>query len=163
TVVVCSTTPEPTMRRPPAPRIRPPEPCRRLMSRRGPARGSLAQGLPQSSRGVRDDPMLARGEYRPVAYDLPAGAGGSGARGQAGRSAPFWRVGRRRSSLPEVLAMVLGDLSLWKLLNDLIRDPDPDLVNPASIDVRVGHEMLLEVAPGDWKSVDLTVGPVHLK
>jgi deoxycytidine triphosphate deaminase len=59
--------------------------------------------------------------------------------------------------------MVLGDLSLWKLLNDLIRDPDPDLVNPASIDVRVGHEMLLEVAPGDWKSVDLTAGPVHLQ
>jgi len=59
--------------------------------------------------------------------------------------------------------MVLGDLSLWKLLNDLIRDPDPDLVNPASIDVRVGHEMLLEVAPGDWKSVDLTAGPFHLQ
>ena len=43
--------------------------------------------------------------------------------------------------------MVLGDLSLWKLLNDLVRDPDPDpdLVNPASIDVRVGREMLLEI------------------
>jgi deoxycytidine triphosphate deaminase len=59
--------------------------------------------------------------------------------------------------------MVLGDLSLWKLLNDLIRDPNPDLVNPASIDVRVGHEMLLEVAPGGWKSVDLTDGPAHLQ
>ena len=44
--------------------------------------------------------------------------------------------------------MVLGDLSLWKLLNDLIRDPDPDLVNPASIDVRVGREVRLEVGPG---------------
>jgi len=43
--------------------------------------------------------------------------------------------------------MVLSDLSLWKLLNDLVRDPEPDpeLVNPASIDVRVGREMLLEV------------------
>lgn len=59
--------------------------------------------------------------------------------------------------------MILADLSLWKLLNDLIRDPEPDLVNPASIDVRVGHEMLLEVAPGDWRSVDLTAGPVHLQ
>jgi dCTP deaminase len=59
--------------------------------------------------------------------------------------------------------MVLGDLSLWKLLNDLVRDPDPDLVNPASIDVRVGPEMLLEVGPGDWMSVDLTAGPVHLQ
>ena len=59
--------------------------------------------------------------------------------------------------------MVLGDLSLWKLLNDLIRDPDPDLVNPASIDVRVGHEMALEVAPGAWKTVDLTDGPVPLQ
>ena len=59
--------------------------------------------------------------------------------------------------------MVLGDLSLWKLLDDLIHDPDPDLVNPASIDVRVGHEMLLEVASGDWRSVGLTDGPVHLQ
>ena len=59
--------------------------------------------------------------------------------------------------------MVLGDLSLWKLLNDLIRDPDPDLVNPASIDVRVGPEMLLEVGAGDWRTVDLTAGPVHLQ
>ena len=59
--------------------------------------------------------------------------------------------------------MVLGDLSLWKLLDDLIRDPDPDLVNPASIDVRVGHEMALEVAAGEWKTVRLTDGPVQLQ
>lgn len=59
--------------------------------------------------------------------------------------------------------MVLGDLSLWKLLNDLIRDPDPDQVNPASIDVRVGPEMRLEVGPAEWKTVDLTAGPVHLQ
>jgi deoxycytidine triphosphate deaminase len=59
--------------------------------------------------------------------------------------------------------MVLGDLSLWKLLNDLIREPDPDLVNAASIDVHVGPEMLLEAGPGDWRSVDLTAGPVHLQ
>ena len=59
--------------------------------------------------------------------------------------------------------MVLGDLSLWKLLNDLIRDPDPDLVNPASIDVRVGSEMQLEVGPNEWQAVDLTAGPVHLQ
>jgi deoxycytidine triphosphate deaminase len=60
--------------------------------------------------------------------------------------------------------MVLSDLSLWKLLNDLVRDPepDPDLVNPASIDVRVGREMLLEVGPGKFRAVDLTAGPVAL-
>ena len=60
--------------------------------------------------------------------------------------------------------MVLGDLSLWKLLNDLVRDPepDPDQVNPASIDVRVGREMLLEVGPGEFRAVDLTAGPVEL-
>lgn len=59
--------------------------------------------------------------------------------------------------------MVLGDLSLWKLLDDLIRDPDPDLVNPASIDIRMGPEMLLEVGPEEFRVVDLTAGPVQLK
>ena len=61
--------------------------------------------------------------------------------------------------------MVLSDLSLWKLLNELVRDPepDPDLVNPASIDVRVGREMLLEVGPGEFRAVDLTAGPVALR
>jgi deoxycytidine triphosphate deaminase len=59
--------------------------------------------------------------------------------------------------------VVLGDLSLWKLLNDLVRDPDPDMVNPASIDVRVGHEMLVEVGPGQFKAVDLTAGPDDLQ
>jgi dCTP deaminase len=59
--------------------------------------------------------------------------------------------------------MILGDLSLWKLLNDLVRDPDPDLVNPASIDVRVGSEMLLEVGPGEFNAVDLTAAPVPLQ
>jgi deoxycytidine triphosphate deaminase len=59
--------------------------------------------------------------------------------------------------------MILGDLSLWKLLNDLIRDPDPDLVSSASIHVRVGPEMRLEVGPEDWRAVDLAAGPVHLQ
>jgi dCTP deaminase len=61
--------------------------------------------------------------------------------------------------------MVLGDLSLWKILNELVRDPelDPDLVNPASIDVRVGPEMLLEVGRQEFKPVDLTAGPVDLQ
>jgi deoxycytidine triphosphate deaminase len=60
--------------------------------------------------------------------------------------------------------MVLGDLALWKLLNDLVRDPepDPDLVQPASIDVRVGREMLVEVGPGEFRPVDLSAGPVEL-
>lgn len=59
--------------------------------------------------------------------------------------------------------MVLGDLSLWKLLNDLIRDPDPDLVNPASIDVRVGSELRLEVGPGEFRTVGLTASPMCLQ
>src|SRR5688572_29882944 len=59
--------------------------------------------------------------------------------------------------------MVLGDLSLWKLLNDLIRDPDPDLVNPASIDVRVGPELRLEVGSGEFKTVGLTARPMCLQ
>jgi deoxycytidine triphosphate deaminase len=59
--------------------------------------------------------------------------------------------------------MVLGDLSLWKLLDDVIRDPDPDLVNPASIDLSVGHELLLEVGPNEWKRVDLADGPIQLQ
>jgi dCTP deaminase len=59
--------------------------------------------------------------------------------------------------------MVLGDLSLWKILNDLVREPDPDLVNPASIDVRLGAEMRLEVGQGELRALDLTAGPVHLQ
>ena len=59
--------------------------------------------------------------------------------------------------------MVLSDLSLWKLLDDLIRDPDPDLVNPASIDIRVGPEMRLEVGLNEFRTVDLTAGPAHLQ
>jgi dCTP deaminase len=35
-------------------------------------------------------------------------------------------------------------------------------VNPASIDIRVGREMRLEVGPDEWKIVDLTRGPAHL-
>jgi dCTP deaminase len=61
------------------------------------------------------------------------------------------------------LSTVLSDLSLWKLLNDLVRDPDPDLVNPASIDVRVGPELRLEVGPGEFRTVDLADGPVLLE
>jgi dCTP deaminase len=59
--------------------------------------------------------------------------------------------------------MVLGDLSLWKLLNDLVGEPDPDLVNPASIDIRVGPEMRLEVGPGEFRAVDLARGAVQLE
>lgn len=59
--------------------------------------------------------------------------------------------------------MVLGDLSLWKLLDGLIRDPDPDLVSAASIDIRMGPEMLVEVGPEDFRAVDLTAGVAHLQ
>ena len=59
--------------------------------------------------------------------------------------------------------MILSDLSLWKLLDELVSDPDPALVNPASIDVRLGHEMQLEVGPDALVRVDLRAAPVYLQ
>ena len=60
--------------------------------------------------------------------------------------------------------MVLGDLSLWKLLNDLIRDPDPDMVRPG-LDPRPRRAPRCGSRwdPDSWRSVDLTAGPVHLQ
>lgn len=58
--------------------------------------------------------------------------------------------------------MILSDLSLWKLLDALVSDPDPALVNPASIDVRLGGEIQLEVGPDALVRVDLCGEPVYL-
>ena len=58
--------------------------------------------------------------------------------------------------------MILSDLSLWKLLDQMVSDPDPGLVNPASIDVRLGDEAQLEVGPDALVRVDLRAEPVRL-
>ena len=61
--------------------------------------------------------------------------------------------------------MILSDISLKKLLPDLIRktERDESLVNPASIDIRVGDTMLAEDGPGMWRKVDLSVRTYLLK
>lgn len=45
--------------------------------------------------------------------------------------------------------MILCDRDLRALLPLLIRDPDAALVNPASIDIRVGHTILRETGTGE--------------
>ena len=52
--------------------------------------------------------------------------------------------------------MILADTSLLALLPDLIRDPDPALVNPASIDLRIGRGLLYEDGDRDmgWNLVE---------
>ena len=39
---------------------------------------------------------------------------------------------------------ILSDGSLLALLPQIIRDPDPRLVNPASIDIRIGSQLKYE-------------------
>lgn len=57
--------------------------------------------------------------------------------------------------------MVLSDTALTDLLPQLIRNPKYEFVNPASVDIRVGSQLVEEVAPhgsteAKWKIVDLT-------
>lgn len=52
--------------------------------------------------------------------------------------------------------MILSDGTLREMLPRLIRDPDYELVNPASVDIRVGRELLLETARGHFTKFDLT-------
>jgi len=53
--------------------------------------------------------------------------------------------------------MILSDQALHKLLPELIPDgADPALVNPASIDIRVGRDLLMEDGPGIWKRVEIS-------
>lgn len=54
---------------------------------------------------------------------------------------------------------ILCDKDLMGLLGmGLIANPDHELVNPASIDIRIGNKALLEVGHGQWQEVDLTAG-----
>lgn len=49
--------------------------------------------------------------------------------------------------------MILSDRSLRRL--KFVSPFDPALVNPASIDIRVGSEMIVEKATGKWETVSL--------
>jgi len=61
--------------------------------------------------------------------------------------------------------MILSDKSLNELLPHLIRHPKYELVNPASVDIRIGSQLLQELAPrvgadgkfidAGWTTVDL--------
>lgn len=59
--------------------------------------------------------------------------------------------------------MILSDGSLLKLLPQLVRDPDVLLINPASVDIRVGRTVKLEVGYRSFHDYDLGVsGSVDL-
>lgn len=59
--------------------------------------------------------------------------------------------------------MILCDASLRTLLPKLIKEPDYSLINPASVDIRIGKSMLLEYRTGSelngmeaaWRSAPL--------
>ena len=41
-------------------------------------------------------------------------------------------------------------------------DPDSTLINQASIDIRVGHGIIVETGPNEWSKIDLRQGPYSL-
>lgn len=51
--------------------------------------------------------------------------------------------------------MILCDASLRALLPKLIRAPNYGLINPASIDIRIGTKLLVEEAHERWLPIDL--------
>lgn len=53
---------------------------------------------------------------------------------------------------------ILCDHDLRRLMMDsgLIEEPDYDLLNPASIDIRVGRHAILELGHGRWNKVELS-------
>jgi dCTP deaminase len=58
-------------------------------------------------------------------------------------------------------ALILSDQALHELLPHLIRNPKYEFINPASVDIRVGSQLVEEVAPygsteAKWKISDLT-------
>lgn len=60
--------------------------------------------------------------------------------------------------------MILSDLWLKDMLDrGLIEDPDYSLINPASIDIRVGYSARVEVAHGSWEDCDLRGGGLILR
>lgn len=44
--------------------------------------------------------------------------------------------------------MVLSDIELKRMLDQIIKDPDYNLVNPASIDIRIGDTIIVESPSG---------------
>lgn len=57
--------------------------------------------------------------------------------------------------------MVVGDIELKRMLAQLIEDPDYSLVNPASIDIRVGLHLLQETLEGGWHEVGMGYASQH--
>jgi dCTP deaminase len=41
------------------------------------------------------------------------------------------------------------------LLCGLVSEPNMDLVNPASLDIRLGKKVLVEMAHGEWRAIEL--------
>ncbi len=58
--------------------------------------------------------------------------------------------------------MILSDISLKQLLPSLIHEPDESLVNPASIDIRIGKQLLSERPGNTWVPYDLKSKPYTL-
>lgn len=59
--------------------------------------------------------------------------------------------------------MILCDTDLIKLMEQgLIEQPDYSLVNPASIDIRVGREVYVERGHGDWHKLELDEKGYHM-
>ena len=54
---------------------------------------------------------------------------------------------------------ILSDGTLLELLPKIIREPDPLMVNPASIDIRIGHDVQYE----DGTIFDLRLSPYRLE
>ena len=56
--------------------------------------------------------------------------------------------------------MILCDRSLRALLPQLVKEPDYSLVNPASVDIRVGAELMMETKIG-WDRILLQGAAMH--
>lgn len=55
--------------------------------------------------------------------------------------------------------MILSDTTLHAMLERFIPDhADHDLVNPASVDIRIGHTLLLEIGAQQWSRTNLLRG-----
>lgn len=53
--------------------------------------------------------------------------------------------------------MILSDGTLLERLSEfVVQNADPKLVNPASIDVRIGLTAVVEIGDGKWKDIDLS-------
>lgn len=50
---------------------------------------------------------------------------------------------------------ILCDGSIRAILASVVDPADPDLINPASLDVRVGRRAIVELSFGRWREVDV--------